>query len=168
MKAVHGIRLALYLSIVSIYLFAHAPVMANQDAFQWKITFQDIQITTSLDSVSTFIEYGGDTTKIENFNEAHNGNVYLLVNINLEKSRVGGKGFDWKDAYLIDEQGNRFHRMTNDTFLSTHGYKRMQSTKIMISNEGYIAFELPDSAVNKNFFFIHESAEGVNKVVLKK
>lgn len=168
MKAIHGIRLALYLSILSLSLLFHVPAMANQDAVQWKIKVVDVQITTSLESVSTFIEYGGDTTEIDNNNEAHSGNVYLVVNVNLEKSRVGGKGFDWKETYLIDEQGNKYHRMENDTFLATHGYKRLQSTKIMISNEGFIAFEVPDTATKKNLFFIHESADGVNKVLLKK
>lgn len=156
------------ITMLSLFMLSSSAFAQDQSKFQWQIKVLNTKVASSLDSTSTIIEYGGNQTLIKNNNNAGLGNVYLLVNLKLHKSQVGGKGFDWKDVYMEDEKGTQFKRMANDTFLTTHGYPRLQLTKIMISNDGYIAFEIPEKTLQKKLYFVYQSEQGENKILIEK
>ena len=110
----------------------------------WHIVTENVQINSSLENISVALGYSGVQTS-EFVKEAEEGMTFCMVKLLIEKQ--GSKEvIDWEKMCLTDSEGNEYYRIA-DEFILDLGMKRMAGTKLNFgSNEGWIAFEIPEGA----------------------
>ena len=118
----------------------------------WTVELRGFEIADSLLTSSTVMEYGGGVTITEHTVEPAYGNVFLLLELRIEKTGEGRAAFSWKDAFIEDSDGNKHYRHTNDTFLTNLGIPRIRGTDIVLGYEyGFVCFEIPRDATGLRF-----------------
>ncbi len=157
-----------FLTLTLAFVFTlNQEAVAEQSAFQWQIEAINKEKIKNLETTSVFIEYGGGEVPVNHADKPKDGHTYYLLDLNITKSKAGGKGFDWKDVKIVDSKGNTHLRHSNDTFLSTYGLDRLAATRLQLAkNRGWVCFELPDSAFSSTLYLIHNSEQGENKIQL--
>lgn len=140
---------------------APADAAATADAsLVWQISVETSEITSSISSTEAVVTYGGDVNQVSHSDDPSEGNVYLLLLLNIDKTQAGKDKFLWSDLSVVDADGNTYARMANDTFLETHGLPRVKATDLSIgNNHGYICFEVPASVDASKLILVY-SAEG--------
>ena len=110
----------------------------------WSVEILDAEKAESLTATMAAITYGGDLQETINLVEPGSGNVFLLIELTIEKIGTGKASFSWSDAHVEDSKGNVFFRMGNDTFISNLNIPRLKGTDIVLGTEtGYVCFEIP-------------------------
>lgn len=138
---------------------------ADQSAFTWKISVFGSEIKEALHTTGTVTQYDGTVEEITFENKPAPGNVFVLINLTVNKAAAGGPAFSWKDVVLTDGAGTSYARYENDVFLSDHGYDRMAGTDLRLGeNSGWVCFELPADQAKTALILTHTSEEGVNSV----
>ncbi len=113
----------------------------------WHIVTEYVQINKSLENISVAMGYSGVQTS-EFVKTAKEGNVFCMVKLLIEKEG-SREEIDWEKMTLTDGDGISYQR-TEDEFISDLGMKRMPGTKLNFgSNEGWIAFEIPEQAADQ-------------------
>ncbi len=126
----------------------------------WQISVETSEITSSISSTEAMVTYGGDVNQVSHSDDPSEGNVYLLLLLNIDKTQAGKDKFLWSDLSVVDADGNTYARMANDTFLETHGLPRVKATDLSIgNNHGYACFEIPATADACKLTLVY-SAEG--------
>ena len=143
---------------------AKAPAEATESAADsslvWQLSVEESEITDSISSTQAVVAYGGDVSQVSHSDQPSDGNVYLLLLLNIDKSQPGKDKFLWSDLTVVDADGNSYSRMANDTFLETHGLPRIKATDLSIgNNHGYVCFEVP-ATVDATKLTLVYSAEG--------
>ena len=140
---------------------APADAAATADSsLVWQISVETSEITSSISSTEAVVTYGGDVNQVSHSDDPSEGNVYLLLLLNIDKTQAGKDKFLWSDLSVVDADGNTYARMANDTFLETHGLPRVKATDLSIgNNHGYICFEVP-ATVDASMLTLVYSAEG--------
>ena len=142
---------------------AKAPAVAAATAdasLVWQISVETSEITSSISSTEAVVTYGGDVNQVSHSDDPSEGNVYLLLLLNIDKTQAGKDKFLWSDLSVVDADGNTYARMANDTFLETHGLPRVKATDLSIgNNHGYICFEVPATVDDSKLTLVY-SAEG--------
>jgi len=120
----------------------------------WHIVTENVQINDSLENISVALGYSGVQTS-EFVKSADEGNTFCMVKLLIEKQ--GSKeAIDWENMCLTDGEGNEYHRI-EDEFILDLGMKRMPGTKLNFgSNEGWIAFEIPEKAEDLTISYAFE------------
>ena len=139
---------------------ATAAAPTADSSLVWQISVEASEITDSISSTQAVVAYGGDVSQVSHSDQPSEGNVYLLVLLNIDKVQAGKDKFLWSNLSVVDADGNTYTRMANDTFLETHGLPRVMATDLSIgNNHGYICFEVP-AAVDASKLTLEYSAEG--------
>lgn len=113
----------------------------------WHIVTQKLRINPSLENISVALGYSGVQTS-EFSKTAGDGNTFCLVKLLIEKEG-SREEILWENLCLTDSEGNVYHRI-EDEFILDLGMKRMPGTKLNFgSNEGWIAFEIPEEAAGE-------------------
>lgn len=158
-----GLLSALFSLSLGCATQAKAPTAAATEADSsliWQISVVESEITANISSTKAFVEYGGDVNQVSYSDQPSEGNVYLLVLANIDKSQPGKEKFVWSELSVLDVDGNAYARMDNDTFLETHGLPRIKSTDLSIgNNHGYVCFEVPASSDFSKLTLVY-TAEG--------
>lgn len=139
---------------------ATAAAPTADSSLVWQISVEASEITDSISSTQAVVAYGGDVSQVSHSDQPSEGNVYLLVLLNIDKAQAGKDKFLWSDLSVVDTDGNAYTRMANDTFLETHGLPRVKATDLSIgNNHGYICFEVPATVDTSKLTLVY-SAEG--------
>lgn len=159
-----GLMSALLLLTVGCAAQAKAPAEAAStpadSSLLWQISVEESEITDSISSTQAVVAYGGDVSQVSHSDAPTEGNVYLLVLLNIDKAQAGKDKFLWSDLSVVDADGNAYSRMANDTFLETHGLPRVKATDLSIgNNHGYVCFEIPATLDASKLKLVY-SAEG--------
>ena len=110
----------------------------------WDITIKSHEIKGKLETVTPVTQYDGSIVNVPYNNAPASGNVYLLINMEVNKTAGGDKTFIWKNLNVIDGQGGKWGRVENDNFLQDHGYNRMRGDDLKLGkNDGFVCFEIP-------------------------
>lgn len=151
------VALALLLCLVS------GAALAAGDA-TWALTVLGAETTTNLSSTQFYVQYGGDLEEVAFNAQPTDGNVFLLLQMTIEKERAGKGVFAWADLSVRDAGGNAFARHKNDTFLESHSLKRIKSTDLTFGkHEGFLCFELPAASAAGELTLVY-APEGGEKV----
>lgn len=115
----------------------------------------------SLHTEAGVTQYDGSVASVPYDNLPSAGKIYLIIELTITKEKPGGKAFTWSDLWVVDAQGNRYHRMEDDTFLTSHTYNRMVGTDMRLgANQGVICFEIPKESAGELLTLVYTSEEG--------
>lgn len=131
----------------------------------WEITVKGCVVTDKLSATQMVAQYDGDALEVDIDNMPDPGNMYVLIELIIEKQGSGTDKFLWDHAVVTDTQGNEYKRHPNDTFLSTYNFSRIKSTDLVFGkNDGYVCYELPAGATDGDLFFVYESDNDVVEI----
>ena len=121
----------------------------------WHIVAENVQVNSSLDNISVALGYSGIETS-EYSKTADEGMTFCMIKLLIEKQ--GSKEtIDGENMLLTDGDGNEYHRIA-DEFILDLGMKRMPGTKLNFgSNEGWIAYQIPEGAGGLTLSYAFES-----------
>ena len=123
----------------------------------WQITAVRCEIAEDLSTTQSAVQYDGDSIAIELNEKPQEGNVFVLIEMIIEKTEVGAGSFVWEQSYVLDPQGNQYQRHANDTFLQNFNLPRIKSTDLVFGkNEGYVCYELPIEAADEALYFVYQ------------
>lgn len=154
-----NVKRATQLSIISFLIFimllslgcaaqANEPVVEatpeTEPPLVWRITIESSELTTNLSSTKAVVEYGGTENQVNFSDQPEEGNAYLLLLLNIDKTQPGKEKFIWSELAVTDSDGNAYSRLEDDTFLELHGLPRIKATDLSIgNNQGYVCFQIP-------------------------
>ena len=118
----------------------------------WRVELLNAEIADSLTATLAAVQYDGDILETQNEVKPSSGNIFLLLNLSVEKIGTGKASFSWSDAHILDKDGNVYYRHPNDTFLANINIPRLKGTDIVLGKEsGYVCFEIPKTASDLQF-----------------
>jgi hypothetical protein len=113
----------------------------------WRVELHHAETAESLTATLAALQYGGDIIETTNDIIPESGNVFLLLELTIEKIGTGRAAFSWNDAHIIDDAGVIYFRHPNDTFLTNLNIPRLRGTDIVLGVEyGFVCFEVPKNA----------------------
>ena len=146
---------------------APAEVASADSSLVWQISVEESEITDSISSTQAVVAYGGDVSQVSHSDAPSEGNVYLLVLLNIDKTQVGKDKFLWSDLSVVDADGSTYARMANDTFLETHGLPRVKATDLSIgNNHGYVCFEIPATVDASKLTLVYSAEDSAQQIAL--
>jgi len=110
----------------------------------WRVELHSAETAATLTATQAAIQYGGGVLETTSEVTPDIGNVFLLLELTIEKTGTGRGAFMWSGAFVTDKDGGIYHRHPNDTFLANLGIPRIRGTDIVFGEEyGYVCFEIP-------------------------
>ncbi len=141
---------------------------ADQSAFTWQIGLEEYQLHSELNSTVSSTLYDGTVQETPHHDAPSEGQMFLLLKLNLNKAQAGNNPFSWDDLSIEDAQGQSYARLANDSFIENHAYSRLPSTDIALGeNNGYICFEITAEAAEGALYLVHQATEGENRLQIK-
>ena len=130
--------------------FSQSAEVAQSD--MWCVKLLSAELTDCLTATLAALQYGGDIVETTSEITPENGNTFLLLELDIEKTGTGRASFSWSDAHITDENRIEYYRHPNDTFLSNLNIPRLKGTDIVLGHEsGYVCFEIPINAAGLRF-----------------
>ena len=118
----------------------------------WRVELLNAELADSLTATLAAVQYGGGILETTSEVTPGVGNLFLLIELKVEKIGTGRASFSWSDAHIEDSAGNVYYRHPNDTFLANLNIPRLRGTDIVLGNEsGYACFEVPRTAEGLRF-----------------
>ena len=118
----------------------------------WRVELLNAELAESLTATLAALQYGGGIVETTSEVTPGVGNVFLLIELRIEKIGTGRASFSWGDAHIEDSVGNIYYRHPNDTFLANLNIPRLRGTDIVLGNEsGYACFEISRTAEGLRF-----------------
>lgn len=140
---------------------------AVEQESSWNITVMNSQIVEAFTGTENSMQYNGENISTEIQETPGEGNVFLLIEMQIEKVQTGASAFLWDHLYISDSSGNRYQRCANDSFLESYGYTRIKSTDLTLgAYEGCICFEVPDETDVDALTMHYESDEETLSITL--
>ena len=134
----------------------------------WDITLISCEVTDDLSATKSAVQYDGDAVEVSLNEKPSSGNIFVLVEMIIEKVEAGSEKFEWGRAFVLDEEGNEYARHTNDTFLENFNFPRIKSIDLTFGkNEGFVCYELPIETTKESLFFVYEGIDGNIKIRLR-
>ena len=131
----------------------------------WSITLLKYEASDSLEGTSSIVQYNGEVTYNDLSEKPTSGNTFLLLKMTITKEKSGASSFKWENFYIMDESGNKYFRLKNDTFLESYNLPRIKSTNLTLgTNEGFICLEIPLSIAEQNLTVVYDSADGMIEI----
>ncbi|MCD8073817.1 MAG: aryl-sulfate sulfotransferase [Lachnospiraceae bacterium] len=123
----------------------------------WQICLEDSVRTVSLNTVSVSLGYSSvETTDLEQ--SAAEGYEYCLLKLSFVKVD-STEAIAWDNVALTDGEGNCYSRI-DDSFISDYDMSRLPGTDLNFgSYEGWICFEIPETAENLTLICSFEEEE---------
>lgn len=137
-------------------------------AFLWGVEVLHWEVASDLSATEAAVQYNGDVVQIAHEEKPSAGNTFLLVELRIQKQKIGPGVFKWANVYVEDAEGNRYARHENDTFLQVYQFKRLKATDLTLgTNEGFACFEIPEFAADTPLALVYEAPEGLLRVALE-
>ncbi len=142
---------------------------SDQSAFTWQIQLLGYEVKTALHTDAGVPQYDGAVLDVAYDNAPSEGCTFLILTLDIQKSRAGGGGFDWQKLTVRDADGNAYSRMADDAFLSSHTYNRLPGTALQIGgSRGSICFEIPEKAAKGEMTLVYAAGdEGENTLPIQ-
>lgn len=136
----------------------------------WLIQVSQAEVKTGLKTREVVTLYNGEKKDVDHVSDPAAGKVYLLLNLGIAKSTTGNTSFEWKDLAVEDQNGGKYSRLENDSFITQHNYSpRMTGLTIRFGeNKGWICFEIPKTAAEGKLSLVHTTTEGTQRLEIKK
>ena len=132
--------------------------VGTQKVDGWSVSVRRCEIAEDLSTTQSAVQYGGESVSYDVSEKPQEGNVFVLIEMVIEKEGTGASKFLWDNAYVEDAQGTRYSRHTNDTFLRSFNLLRIKSTDLVLGkNEGFVCYELPSDAAKGDLYFVYET-----------
>jgi len=121
----------------------------------------------SLSTTQSVVQYDGQTQLIPHEHKPGEGNVFLIVEMVVEKQKTGAGSFRWANVSVTDADGKVYSRHPNDTFLELHNYSRMKSTDLNFGrNEGFVCFEITRESSEQSLWLVYTAEDGNSRIAL--
>lgn len=157
-----------FLFILMITLFTTTLSQEEKIKIIWDIKVNSFEVKEALNTVTPVTQYDRSIVDVKYDNLPATGNVYVLVNLDINKTAGGNRPFTWKNFALVDTDGNKYYRVENDNFLQDHNYTRMRGDDLKLGkNSGVIAIEVPKDKSESGFNLEYEYDGEVKKVEMK-
>jgi hypothetical protein len=165
-------KLACFLLILflSLMMYGCSPVKPSTNPnLIWKVDLLKYEVKNKLESIEIVAQYIGSTEEVHLQSPAE-GNVYLIMKVTISKQGVETTPFDWKKLSVLDNAGNTYQRISNDTFLEQFKYTpRMTGLEIKFGvNEGWMCYEIPAQVANDKLTLIYNAEGSQQEIVIKK
>lgn len=130
----------------------------TQEIDGWAVSVTRCEIAEDLSTSQSAVQYDGESVSYDVSEKPQGGNVFVLIEMVIEKEGTGASNFLWDNAYVEDAQGTRYSRHANDTFLRSFNLPRIKSTDLVLGkNEGFVCYELPSDAAKGDLYFVYET-----------
>lgn len=142
---------------------------ANADTgdFIWNITVKNYEISEGLHTVVPVTQYDRSIMDVPYDNIPSDGNVFVLLELDIAKQKAGNATFSWDDVSLMDNSGQAHTRM-DDIFLQDHGYARMSGTDLKLGSYiGWICFEIPSAQASGTLTLEYRSDSGTQSISIQ-
>ncbi len=134
----------------------------------WNLAVVSAEAAADLKGTRAYTQYDGTTSETPIEQKPASGSTFLLLELVVEKKQAGAPAFSWKDVRVEDGAGGSWSRMANDTFLESFGFPRVKSTDLTFGrNEGFVCFEIPESAAKGALHLVHEGSDGRTRLWLR-
>ena len=140
---------------------------SKNEKLNWSVTVLGTEVKSVLEATDDVRQYDGSIAKVNHKNVPSNGNIFLLVQLDLKKNIAGNHPFKWSSFELKNKDDAKFKR-TNDIFLADYKYKRIPATDLKLDAQGWICFEVPNNAKPEDLKIIYRESEKQNIIPLKK
>jgi len=118
----------------------------------WRVEIISAETAESLTATLAAVQYGGSILETTSEVAPESGNLFLLLELTIEKIGEGRALFSWSDAHVVGKEGNEYYRHPNDTFLANLNIPRLKGTDIVFGSEyGFACFEIPKGASGLRF-----------------
>lgn len=143
--------------------------VSDQSAFTWQIQLLGHEVKGALHTDAGVPQYDGAVLDVAYDNAPSEGCTFLILTLDIQKSRTGGDSFDWQKLAVRDADGNAYPRMADDAFLSSHTYNRLPGTALQIGgSRGSICFEIPEKAAKGKLTLVYDAGdEGKNTLPIQ-
>lgn len=129
-------------------------------AYDWELSVVKTEIKEKLHTDAGVTRYDGTTAATAYDDAPQAGDVFLLVELTADKTKPGGEAFIWNKLSVQDANGNSYARMENDSFISSHNYKRLPGTDLKLGNNtGWVAFEIPAKSADEKLVLVYSPSE---------
>lgn len=160
-----------FILCLSILLFGCSrSTKSNTDPnLNWAVSLSKFEVKTNLESIVTITQYNGSYDEVHQ-QAPSEGNVYLIVNLTINKQGTGSTPFDWNQLTIQDSAGNNYQRSSDDSFLEEYKYTpRMTGLEIKFGEyEGWLCYEIPAQAANSGLTLIYSAEGSQQEIVVKK
>ena len=134
----------------------------------WSVSVTHCEVAEDLSTTQSAVQYDGESVSYDVSEKPQEGNVFVLIEMVIEKEGTGASKFLWDNAYVEDAQGARYNRHANDTFLRSFKLPRIKSTDLVLGkNEGFACYELPSDAAKGDLYFVYETDGGSAKIQIQ-
>lgn len=135
----------------------------------WSVGISKSEIKDKLEGVVTVAQYESSSDEYHQ-QLPDEGNVYVLLNLTINKQGAGTIGFDWEHLTLQDASGIAYQRLSNDSFLETYKYTpRMTGLALQIGkHEGWVCFEIPKQAAEGKLTLVYTGEGSQQEISINK
>lgn len=139
------------------------------EGFPWTVELTAEELKDTLHTEDSVQQYDGSFDDVNYDNAPTNGHTFLILTLTISKAGTGDSPFDWTKLCLLDEAGNAYNRMENDTFLQNHRYNRLASTPLQIGEyKGSICFEIPTNIANESLTLRYDAGDiGAIEIIVR-
>lgn len=159
------------LFVVLLLFSACSSVQPTTDPnLAWSVRLQKVEVKERLEGITTVTQYNG--TKYDEFHqqEPAEGKVYLLLKLSIHKQVSGSSGFKWNELFLQASDGDRYTRLSDDSFLELYQYTpRMPGVELKLGEtEGWICFEISQQAADGQLVLLYEAEGSQQELVVQR
>lgn len=140
---------------------------STNEQLDWTVSVQDVQVKEVLESTDNVRQYDGSIAKVAHQNAPSEGNVFVVVNLDMKKNVSGNHPFVWENMVLQDADGNAYER-AKDVFLTDYKYDRLPATDLKLDAKGWACYEVPAAAANKEMKLVYKENGKENVMSVKK
>jgi hypothetical protein len=166
------VKLSSFLLILplAVMLFGCAsPQPTDNPNLIWNVDLLKFEVKDKLENIETVPQYVGSTEEVH-YQYPDEGNVFLIMEVNISKPGTDVTPFDWSKLTVQDEAGNIFQRDSNDTFLEQFEYTpRITGLEIKFGvNEGWLCYEIPAQSAKGKLTLIYSDEGSQQEIIVKK
>ena len=134
----------------------------------WQVNLSKYEVKDKLDIVVTVKEYMG-TTQETHQQAPSAGNVYLIMDVSVNKQGTQTTPFEWDQLTVQDASGKSYPRLPNDSFLEQFNYTpRMTGLELKIgANEGWVCYEIPAGAADGKLSLVYSGTGSQQEITIK-
>lgn len=158
--------MALCMLIAMVFAVGCGSEVKNE-TLSWTITVQECQIKDKMEAVDDVRQYDGSIAKVPHSNVPSDGNVFVLLKLDLKKNAAGNHPLKWQEVTLEGKGGESCTRI-QDVFLTDYGYDRLAGTDAKLDGQGWICFEVPKDMAKSEMKVVYVDGDRKNILPVKQ
>ena len=159
----------LFLVIVIFLSGCEQPSNTSSQDLGWNVQVTQAEVKEAMETTEIVTLYTGDKNEVNHENMPNPGNVYVILELVLTKTKSETGSFDWDDLALEDVNGNKYQRLENDSFLELHNYSpRMTGLPIRFGEStGWVCYEITKEEASGTLVLVYTSSKGKQIIEIK-